>query len=235
MENTQRYHKRIIHQNSLNTLAFSTIESSPLRGEAKEGVTIKSSESGRSMVEMLGVLAIIGVLSAGALKGYNEAMFKYKMNKTIETVQLFLQRFSELDQKGLGEGVGIGYIGDGAQDFVKYGLLDECQQEDDYSCRLPLGTIDMDFTDNGSYILGYFDVNFTSVKECIAFGSVHWENAIPTEWFLNDGYIGIGGAGDDPIYYPKQNINKTSLADISKICEEQYDGTVYYSFAIRNW
>ena len=31
-------------------------------------------ESGRSMVEMLGVLAIIGVLSVGAIAGYSKAM-----------------------------------------------------------------------------------------------------------------------------------------------------------------
>lgn len=37
--------------------------------------------SGRSMVEMLGVLAIIGVLSLGALNGYSTAMMKYKINK----------------------------------------------------------------------------------------------------------------------------------------------------------
>ena len=38
-------------------------------------------EKGRSMVEMLGVLAIIGVLSIGAMSGYSQAMFKYKLNK----------------------------------------------------------------------------------------------------------------------------------------------------------
>ena len=42
------------------------------------------SENGRSMVEMLGVLAIIGVLSVGAIAGYGKAMFKYKLNKQTE-------------------------------------------------------------------------------------------------------------------------------------------------------
>ena len=41
-------------------------------------------QSGRSMVEMLGVLAIIGVLSVGAIAGYGKAMFKYKLNKQTE-------------------------------------------------------------------------------------------------------------------------------------------------------
>ena len=40
--------------------------------------------AGRSMVEMLGVLAIIGVLSVGAIAGYSKAMTKYKLNKQAE-------------------------------------------------------------------------------------------------------------------------------------------------------
>ena len=36
---------------------------------------------GRSMIEMLGVLAIIGVLSVGGIAGYSKAMLMYKMDK----------------------------------------------------------------------------------------------------------------------------------------------------------
>jgi Tfp pilus assembly protein PilE len=39
---------------------------------------------GRSMVEMLGVLAIIGVLSIGGISSYAKAMSKHKINKTID-------------------------------------------------------------------------------------------------------------------------------------------------------
>ncbi len=45
-------------------------------------------QSGRSMIEMLGVLAIIGVLSVGGIAGYSKAMMKYRINKTIEQVTL---------------------------------------------------------------------------------------------------------------------------------------------------
>ena len=38
---------------------------------------------GRSMIEMLGVLAIVGVLSVGGIAGYSKAMEKFKLNKTI--------------------------------------------------------------------------------------------------------------------------------------------------------
>lgn len=41
-------------------------------------------ESGRSMVEMLGVLAIIGVLSIGGIAGYTRAMRGWRANEIID-------------------------------------------------------------------------------------------------------------------------------------------------------
>ncbi len=45
-------------------------------------------QSGRSMVEMLGVLAVIGVLSIAGIAGYNSAMNKEKANKLINLVSV---------------------------------------------------------------------------------------------------------------------------------------------------
>ncbi|MBP5215162.1 MAG: hypothetical protein J6039_01210 [Alphaproteobacteria bacterium] len=47
---------------------------------------MKINQTGRSMIEMLGVLAIIGVLSVGGIAGYSKAMAKYRVNKTIDQV-----------------------------------------------------------------------------------------------------------------------------------------------------
>ena len=47
-------------------------------------------QSGRSMVEMLGVLAIVGVLSIGGIAGYSKAMAKYKINKTLDQVSMII-------------------------------------------------------------------------------------------------------------------------------------------------
>ena len=52
--------------------------------------------TGRSMVEMLGVLAIIGVLSVGAIAGYSKAMFKYKLNKQAESFNSLLNNAIQL-------------------------------------------------------------------------------------------------------------------------------------------
>jgi len=43
-------------------------------------------ESGRSMIEMLGVLAIVGVLSVGGIAGFNKGMAKYKSDRLINQV-----------------------------------------------------------------------------------------------------------------------------------------------------
>ena len=50
---------------------------------------------GRSMVEMLGVLAIIGVLSVGAISGYSKAMMKYKLNKQTEQINQIMMTMVE--------------------------------------------------------------------------------------------------------------------------------------------
>ena len=48
----------------------------------------KSNETGRSMVEMLGVLAIIGVLSVGGVYGYGVAMKKHKANELLHQANM---------------------------------------------------------------------------------------------------------------------------------------------------
>ena len=47
---------------------------------------MKKLESGRSMVEMLGVLAIIGVLSVGGIAGYTLSMRRHRANGVADTV-----------------------------------------------------------------------------------------------------------------------------------------------------
>ena len=50
-------------------------------------------EFGRSMVEMLGVLAIIGVLSVGGVAGYKAAMDAYRRNAALEVADIITQSF----------------------------------------------------------------------------------------------------------------------------------------------
>ncbi|MBO5037868.1 MAG: type II secretion system protein [Alphaproteobacteria bacterium] len=48
------------------------------------------SELGRSMIEMLGVLAIVGVLSVGGISAFQKAMNKHKINQVTEELSQFI-------------------------------------------------------------------------------------------------------------------------------------------------
>lgn len=53
-------------------------------------ILYKNEQSGRSMVEMLGVLAIIGVLSVGGIAGYSKAMAKFKISKAMDQFSMLV-------------------------------------------------------------------------------------------------------------------------------------------------
>ena len=50
---------------------------------------MRKNESGRSMVEMLGVLAIIGVLSIGGIAGYTLSMNRYRANAIVDAANKY--------------------------------------------------------------------------------------------------------------------------------------------------
>ena len=60
----------------------------------------KSSQLGRSMIEMLGVLAIIGVLSIGSIAGYTKAMEKYNINKLKDQFAVIMTNLTTLLANG---------------------------------------------------------------------------------------------------------------------------------------
>lgn len=67
---------------------------------------MKISEDGRSMVEMLGVIAIIGVLTVGGIAGYSKAMEKWRVNKTANQISYIVAHIRNLyraqaDYRGL--------------------------------------------------------------------------------------------------------------------------------------
>lgn len=129
-------------------------------------------QSGRSMIEMLGVLAIIGVLSVGGLVGYNKAMFKYKINKSIDEIVTIIANvkgnfinekdFTKLDKDNklnteLAKGMGI---------FPNY------MWQNDDTLKNPFG---------GKVELSGFHVNFAYVyyrelpyEACITLATLNW-------------------------------------------------------------
>ena len=178
-------------------------------------------ENGRSMVEMLGVLAIIGILSAVSLAGYSKAMAKHKVNQTINIVNGVIQRLMELDNQQLGTDFEI----KNAESILNYHLLENCQEvtgseTQQSECLLPIGSLFVDVTLNSNNILeGAVMVTFSSANQCVAFSSVGWENAIPIDWMPADGEPFMRIGSED--FYEKSAINTTLIAqDCREGCEE---------------
>ena len=64
----------------------------------------KKHESGRSMVEMLGVLAIIGVLSVGGIAGYTLAMRRHRANGVVDTFSKYALSLYTICQQKIMDG-----------------------------------------------------------------------------------------------------------------------------------
>ena len=72
----------------------------------------KQNEQGRSMVEMLGTLAIMGVLSAGAIGGYSYAMNKHRTNELIyEATKRAQWVGTQLEMNKNAQNIGFGGFG----------------------------------------------------------------------------------------------------------------------------
>ena len=73
--------------------------------------------AGRSMIEMLGVLAIVGILSVGGIAGYSKAMEKFKITKAVGEYNMLVQGLVEhlSDLKKLNAGGNVYGIADTIQ------------------------------------------------------------------------------------------------------------------------
>ena len=96
MTNINNQSLRMVRQ--IRSNFFSRCTNSYIRKKVTSRCPLDAS-AGRSMVEMLGVLAIIGILSVGAIAGYSKAMMKYKLNKHAEAVNMLINNSLMLKDK----------------------------------------------------------------------------------------------------------------------------------------
>ena len=135
---------------------------------------------GRSMIEMLGVLAIIGVLSVGGIAGYSKAMTKWKTNKTIEQIANFIDGLTTLalnqkQHRGTNDELpGEIYSSDPGdiELFKTLGIIDE-EMLVDGELKTPFGgEIDFEGADNDLRIRIY-DL---PREACMAIATATWGN-----------------------------------------------------------
>ena len=156
---------------------------------------MKNNENGRSMIEMLGVLAIVGVLSVGGIAGYTKAMTQYRINKTInqithvsQNIRAFyatqrgdnkysnLRAYSTCFSGGSLSTSFSGYLCSGAAIVQKAKLVpDDVYGGGDSGLENAFGG---DFNiDGGAGYSGVFKIELTGIPEeaCVAIATQNWE------------------------------------------------------------
>ena len=182
----------------------------------------KNAQSGRSMIEMLGVLAIIGVLSVGGIAGYSKAMMKYRINKTIEQITLIAGNVRTFfAPQGNYEGLDNLFVLKKAKLFPDEMLNTEC----DTSCLEHHGHL---FSDafGSSVIVGrgnknsdrdnkafYISLHSSQVDACIELVSHDWSS-------INAGAIAFSGGPEGFRYYTVP----LDLNTATEECTSEYAG-----------
>ena len=128
---------------------------------------MNKTQQGRSMIEMLGVLAIVGVLSVGGIMAYNMAMNKFKTNKQMDQIQLIMTNIKTLfasntNYDGLNNAVlvGLGVLQSHDQNAMSGSLDQEVQVDNAFGGSIWVKANSGDFKGtlgtavaNGSYTI----------------------------------------------------------------------------------
>ena len=128
----------------------------------------KKSQSGRSMVEMLGVLAIIGVLSVGGIAGYSLSMRRHRANQLADIASKYAMVLYSSCQKHIMDGGKIGSPVECLED-----VLPSFEEADVGPIPSGVNVINSYYVDfDGPNENALFAVYFDDTKLCQAFASV---------------------------------------------------------------
>jgi type II secretory pathway pseudopilin PulG len=144
-----------------------------------------SEQTGRSMIEMLGVLAIIGVLSVGGIAGYSKAMAKYKQNKIGDQVSMLITNIRTI------YGNSSDYSGLSTASAIAVGAVDPEMENDDgetishvYGGSVEIGSATITNSDD-SFVIA---VGGLPKAACVYLASADWGASVGAGWY------GIGAA-----------------------------------------
>lgn len=136
----------------------------------------KNEQSGRSMVEMLGVLAIIGVLSIGGISGYSKAMAKFRVNKTLDQISMLVMNIRSLysaniNYEGLTDKIAI-QMGIIPRDMLPSGTTEANASSiiNAYQGEVKIGAADVGGTNRSFYII----YSGLTRDACVAIATADW-------------------------------------------------------------
>lgn len=200
--------------------------------------------AGRSMVEMLSVLAIIGVLSIGAISGYSKAMMRYKLNKQTEQVsQLLANLFTTVSAKTYSvksEGTDVAALLNKLKmlpDGVKY-MGPNTLSFGSYKYR-----ININIRGGENVLYFYIDYGYNkdkiSIESCVkTFEIIKWyvnEPALYQVWLerpKNQYYAQNNGK---VCWYFEPCLTNMNTIDFYNACKQNYDAYIEGSGSFQQW
>ena len=150
---------------------------------------MKNNQNGRSMVEMLGVLAIIGVLSAGGLAGYSKSMFKHKLNNTIDQLTMLVTNIRTM------YGTQDNYTNLSAKQAISLGIIPATMKNGASALLNPFkGAVAIEpfkADKDGKLYASGFKVTYSGLprEACIAIATADWGSG------AGSGFIGVTAGG----------------------------------------
>lgn len=201
---------------------------------------VLNNQSGRSMIEMLGVLVIIGVLSIGGISGYSKAMEKIKTNKTINLITAAYVNVKTLCKnqpcdEGEGPMPSLLY----PEDLIGCRSSNYSGMETYNNCTTPLGVkFSMSNYDEQSY--AFFDIYLSNLDNsaCMTLSTYDWKFSDlrsisigtnnDTGFFFEKGCSNVSYTkdsedyveGDSEIIFKCNNITPSEAAYICSQCKE---------------
>ncbi len=177
-------------------------------------------QSGRSMIEMLGVLAIIGVLSVGGIAGYSKAMNKFKTNKVADNVAMIVTNIRTLyaqqrNYNGLTNSTAIqmGVVPDELGTDATSGTLKNA-----FLGLVEIGTATVKNLDSDTDGTGrgfYLTMNGLSKEACVTLAANDWGSG------YSAGYVGMTVSGSEQTSYSTEFSVNCTEASANQWCASQ--------------
>ena len=194
-----------------------------------QAVTRQTNPIGRSMIEMLGVLAIIGVLSVGGIAGYSTAMMQFKINKTKQQIAEVVFNIRSMYAQQNPKDYSSLYVDSLPEDFGKaFGGYAEFNS-------VPNGILESE-----RFSISLFGL---PMEACVALATTNWGTDKTTGFVgmsilsasAGYGYIYVGCKGEgegsyNAFYYACSGSLPLSPSVASKYCARSPDGSIYLSF-----
>ena len=156
---------------------------------------MRVNEQGRSMIEMLGVLAIVGVLSVGGIAGYSKAMNKFKTNKVIDQINMISTNVrtlysSQRTYKGLNNALAVKTGVVPAEMYEADGSNDVSEITNAFGGSVTIEAAAHNGQDNIAYVIGF---NGLPKASCVTAATTDWGGDV------GSGFAAMYVAGDTEV------------------------------------